>query len=680
MRLIGILSGGRIGTKLGILMGSGVVLVAGMIINEQISSKTVERLTAAADQQQAIAIQTANTELTLQRAQVAGRDLLMSRTSDQVEVILASLQLIAGDGDAQLERLETQSANPDNRDRFRQARAQFKTYVATLGEIGRKQIEILTFFKARDEVTSKWTRSVATVVNSGAFGMLENNKEVEGFVNEAASAFKDARTAAWSYFVLRERAQTRLIEIAADQVVLHLNYARLTAADPKVKEGINTLLAIVPEFIGVLKETIDAINAQGTLQNEQAAPAETASHELLIAATRAANEIADAATADAAAATRRATQVRLAVGLIVVLVLIGAAAFATLTIGRPIRRIGEVLVELANGNKAIAIPYVDRGDEVGDNARAAKTFKDRLLRMEGLEREREDVETRANAARAATMHNIAGEFEAAVGSVVETVSAAAARLEAAASTLTQTADSTEKLSGVVATASGKASDSVQSVASAAEELFASVREIGRQAQQGSVMTSEAVKQARNTDQRISELSKSAIQIGDVVKLITGIAAQTNLLALNATIEAARAGEAGKGFAVVAQEVKALAVQTAKATGEIDLHIAGMQAATRDSVTAIKEIGETISRISEIAAAIAQAVEEQEATTQQIARDVQHAAIGTSQVATNIGNVSQGASATGSASVQVLTSARSLSSESDNLRREVEKFLATVRAG
>src|SRR5262249_47874048 len=153
--------------------------------------------------------------------------------------------------------------------------------------------------------------------------------------------------------------------------------------------------------------------------------------------------------------------------------------------------------------------------------------------------------------------------------------------------------------------------------------------------------------------RINELSKSAIQIGDVVKLITGIAAQTNLLALNATIEAARAGEAGKGFAVVAQEVKALAVQTAKATGEIDLHIAGMQAATQASVIAIKEIGETISRISEIASAIAASVEQQEATTQQIARDVNRAAAGTSQVATNIADVSKGAAATGSASLQVL---------------------------
>ena len=168
-------------------------------------------------------------------------------------------------------------------------------------------------------------------------------------------------------------------------------------------------------------------------------------------------------------------------------------------------------------------------------------------------------------------------------------------------------------------------------------------------------------------------------IGDVVKLITAIAEQTNLLALNATIEAARAGEAGRGFAVVAQEVKALAAQTAKATDEIATQIAGMQAATQDSVTAIKEIGGTIGRISEIAATIAAAVEEQGAATQEIARNVQEAAKGTAEVATNIVDVNRGAGETGSASDQVLASAQSLSSESSHLKIEVAKFLETVRA-
>jgi methyl-accepting chemotaxis protein len=680
MRPFDFLSKARIGTRLGILMGSSVVLVAGMIINEQMNSKTVERLTAAGDQQQEIEIQSLNMQLALQQAQVAGRDVLMSRSADQVGTIRASLQRIAADGYALLAGLEKQSANPADRDRFRTIGAQFKIYVTTLSEIADKQVEILGLFKKRDEVGSKWSRSVTTVVNSGAFGTLENFKDVDAFINEAASAFKDARVAAWSYFLLRDPVQTRLIESAAGEVVRQLGYARSAAVSPLVKADIDTLIAIVPEFTGVLNEAVGAIKIQDRLQSEQASPAETTAHELLIGATRAAKQIADSATMEAVGAARQATQTRLAVGLIVVVVLIGSAVFAAVTIGGPIRRIGEVLVELANGNKAMDIPYVDRGDEVGDNARAAKTFKDRLVRMEELEREREELESRATATRLATMNRLAGDFEAAVGSVVGTVSDAAARLEAAASTLTQTADSTEKLSGLVATASGKASDSVQSVSSAAEELTASVREIGLRAQQSSVMMGEAVKQARNTDRRISELSKSALQIGEVVKLITGIAAQTNLLALNATIEAARAGDAGKGFAVVAQEVKALAVETAKATSEIDQHIAGVQAATQDSVLAIKEIGETISRISEIAVAIAAAVEQQESTTQQIARDVNHAAVGTSQVATNIADVSRGAAATGSASVQVLASARSLSSESDNLRREVEKFLGTVRAG
>ncbi len=172
---------------------------------------------------------------------------------------------------------------------------------------------------------------------------------------------------------------------------------------------------------------------------------------------------------------------------------------------------------------------------------------------------------------------------------------------------------------------------------------------------------------------------AAGRIGDVVKLITAIAEQTNLLALNATIEAARAGEAGKGFAVVASEVKQLATQTAKATEEIGSQIAMMQAATQDSVAAIKEIGSTIDTLAGIAAAIAAAVEEQGAATQEISRNVQEAAQGTAEVAGNIASVNSGAAETGSASAQVLSSAQALSQESDLLQREVAKFIETVKA-
>jgi methyl-accepting chemotaxis protein len=278
-----------------------------------------------------------------------------------------------------------------------------------------------------------------------------------------------------------------------------------------------------------------------------------------------------------------------------------------------------------------------------------------------------------------TLNKLADSFNTTVGAIVDAVSSASTELEASASTLTTTAETTQQLSSTVAAASEEASTNVQTVAAATEEMTTSVNEIARQVQESSRIANEAVQQAQKTDARIADLSQAATRIGDVVKLITSVAEQTNLLALNATIEAARAGEAGRGFAVVAQEVKALAAQTAKATEEIGAQITGMQKATQESVGAIKEISTTIARISEIASTIAAAVEEQGAATQEIARNVQEAAKGTSQVATNITEVNRGAGETGSASSQVLSSAQSLSSESNRLKLEVEKFLNTVRA-
>jgi methyl-accepting chemotaxis protein len=207
----------------------------------------------------------------------------------------------------------------------------------------------------------------------------------------------------------------------------------------------------------------------------------------------------------------------------------------------------------------------------------------------------------------------------------------------------------------------------------------SVTDISRQVRDSARIAGEAVEQAHKTNDRVSALSKAASRIGDVVELINTVAGQTNLLALNATIEAARAGEAGRGFAVVASEVKALAQQTAKATEEISQQISGIQDATAESVAAIKEIGDTIGRMSEIASTIASTVEDQGAANQEISSNVQQAAQGTQQVSSNIAEVQRGSSETGSASAQVFSSAQSLSAESARLKNEVDRFLATVRA-
>ncbi len=264
-------------------------------------------------------------------------------------------------------------------------------------------------------------------------------------------------------------------------------------------------------------------------------------------------------------------------------------------------------------------------------------------------------------------------------SIITSLSTASGELESTARALSDNAGNTTRLATVVANASEDASNNVQSVASATEELAGSVREISAQVQESNRIAASAVQQADETDSRINALSQAANRIGDVIKLITSVAEQTNLLALNATIEAARAGEAGRGFAVVAQEVKALAAQTAKATDEIGIQIAGMQTATQEAVGSIKMISSTIGKISEITSAISAAIEEQGAATQEISGNIQRTANGTSQVAGTIAEVSQGANQTGAASSQLLSSAKQLSESTTSLQAEIDGFLKSIAA-
>ncbi|MDA9544499.1 methyl-accepting chemotaxis protein [Bradyrhizobium sp. USDA 3397] len=394
--------------------------------------------------------------------------------------------------------------------------------------------------------------------------------------------------------------------------------------------------------------------------------------------------VRDAALAEAAeraSAARDGALAMLALAGVAVLALLGTLGGVTIMLRRrvvtPLGRIADVIGALAAGQHEVEIPATGRSDEIGQVAGSLQHFKDSLLAKKSAD-EAAAIEAEAKLKRSQRMDQIAREFEAMIGDVINTVSSASSELEASAGTLTSTAEQSEKVTATVAAASEQASTNVQTVAAAAEEMASSVDEISRQVQDSARIAGEAVQQAGRTNEHVGELARAAGRIGDVVELISQIAGQTNLLALNATIEAARAGEAGRGFAVVASEVKALAEQTAKATGEISQQISGIQTATEDSVGAIKSIGDTISRMSEIASAIAAAVEEQGAATREISRNVQQAARGTQQVSASIVDVQRGASQTGSASSNVLASARSLSGESSRLKTEVGKFLDAIR--
>ncbi|GAA3846121.1 methyl-accepting chemotaxis protein [[Pseudomonas] carboxydohydrogena] len=349
------------------------------------------------------------------------------------------------------------------------------------------------------------------------------------------------------------------------------------------------------------------------------------------------------------------------------------------SLARPIRALEAAMRAITAGDHDLVVPGAQRADEIGSMAAAVEVFKDSLAETGRLRSAQEQQRAASEAERRETLYALATRFEEGVGHIVSSVSTSAMDLRNTAESMASTAEEATSQTDLVARVSEGVSRSSQAVATAIEEMNASINEIAQQVNESTKVTGDAVAQANNTNAGVRDLAQAAQRIGDVVKLISEIAAQTNLLALNATIEAARAGDAGRGFAVVASEVKELATQTSKATEEIAAQVAAIQSATRTSVDAIDEITQTIGRVNEIASAIASAVEEQGAATREIASNVSQAAEGTSEVSGNIAGVRDAARETGVTAGRVVDAAAALSENGETLKQQVQAFLNEVRA-
>ncbi|QWG15860.1 HAMP domain-containing protein [Bradyrhizobium sediminis] len=670
----------RIGNKLGLAGAVGVLLAIGMAANQMMTESMVAGSTERADRSQRVADNALGAHLDLRKMQLTARDVRLARTSADVEKIVADLQRFKASEAQELDAALTSAQELETRERLGKIKSLIDSFASAMEDMAKTQTTLLAQIDKRSEISVEWTKAIDAQLASPALAKLDNRTEIEKLLHKADAKVNALQAMVWRLGATGDSSLSA--SIAKTQAALKANFNELRgeADDRDLLSVISSMDKIVKRFMAANDEVVKSEELKADIIANRTVKVVADAVELMESTVANAQRDAKASKDAVVAETVQANRINLIMTVVVVLSLIASVIFSFLGIARPMMRLNGALGEMAGGNLDVVIPGANRGDEIGD---LAKTVT--VIRENAEQKARDEAEAKieqdqiAAQQRKADMIKLADDFEGAVGEIVQTVSSASTELEASAGTLTSTAERAQELTTAVAAASEEASTNVQSVASATEEMASSVNEISRQVQESARMANEAVGQARTTTDRVSELSKAAARIGDVVELINTIAGQTNLLALNATIEAARAGEAGRGFAVVASEVKALAEQTAKATGEIGQQIAGIQAATQDSVNAIKEISGTIEKLSEISSTIAAAVEEQGAATQEISRNVQQAAHGTQQVSSNITDVQRGASETGSASSQVLSAAQSLSGDSNRLKLEVGRFLDSVRA-
>ncbi|WP_229266639.1 methyl-accepting chemotaxis protein [Leptospira sp. severe_002] len=582
------LSNIRIGTKLGVSAGLTVVLVAGMLINEQISKSQVAELMAAAETQLAIRGAVNSGRASIINTQVARRDILLAETTPDADKAIERLKKHGEEGQAFLDAAFKRMLRQENRDRMARLKSSFDAYIAAVMDQAVAHKQVIALRRKQIESAAKWNRAYDTVMSSQALVASPRRSEIENDLREALTGMKDSRIGFWRYASLHDQAYVDEAKRGATAALGMLKRARDMVSERALIGALDDLNAVVNEISSNVAESQKAYDLRTQIDRERTAPARAQIDELVMDAVNAASAAAETASRTASNEMVISGRIGLGVGIAIVLMLIATAVFAALSIAKPLRKLVQPLEDLAGGNFAVSVPGTGRKDEVGQIAEAVRSMADKV---------RSTIAEVKSSAREVT--NASVEISTATTDLSQ-------RTEEQAASLEETSASMEQIS---ATVKKNAENAQQANASAAQ-----TREV---ADRGGEVVAQAVS-------AMAKIEESSRKISDIITVIDEIARQTNLLALNAAVEAARAGEAGRGFAVVASEVRSLAQRSSQAAKDIKDLITNSNAQVQDGVelvnqagSALNEIVESIKQVAAIVSDIANASMEQSTGIEQV---------------------------------------------------------------